>query len=1842
MRVAAVALCLAISAACLQAQTPEPRPIEAAYQLYRAGNNPEAFLAYLAIPGGEFVAARIGRAKPREYLSLLREKGAAVALPRRKLIEGDLLLAQAKPKEALACYREAASRVGKTKDEGWGQNVMPSEYYSVEPELVSDGYDGGSDYAFRQEALPFTMGPGSHRDNWLIRRFIALGAWEDAGREFARLWALHQGYSRPHEVTRPVYHPDTKTSTLEVVTVNPPGFNGLGLQFALDYAYFLRRQNDVNGAVAVIMAPLLLMDMDRNPGLVEGGFGRWRGWGWGANAGMSRKEYIRLVYGEMKALEKEADLVAALQGQIDAGDNRARRVLARVRGHQADPQGALALELAYLEAGGLDPLSVAYRKGLAYEEAQQLKEAIEQYQQALKLPHTPAHLPDADEEITQGARMSQIAYFPPNPSTALGRAAFQRDVLSRLQRLCGSVGQSSAVDALTLQQYEQNEALLGDLRSLQETAARFKANGQEARFTAWARAQLPQVTGPLARANLCWVLQDYQGTLQAVVKLAATGDPRSGAAEDWKQRFREVGRDQIVALLTSLVEANPKDARSRLELLDLTDHFTGPEAIQALETLLDADASWAFAHSKLYYNRTQFRDYYDLAYRLMRLYEKAGQEGKMGALGFRLLEGDKPFKRPEKDTVLPTPRDDWNGWGDRAYLGDLLNAVYVMLPHVKQPADVARLQTLVDKTDCIPLKNQVARLTQGDKAARLDPAGLHSRRYPGVTVRTPGLPDGARLLTNRDDVRAVSPDGQWIGTSWGLVRYRTTENDALEVRQIPLGTRVSTFLSTPAGLFLGTRAGLYRLEDADGPAPRPVYVNIGASSRTSFRSSQPRPPSIGQLLWWKEALWIKEEDGSSLWRYDPAKNEVRQFGEVDGKLLVAQGRLWTGYSVFDEAQGTFTRLAVDAREWQIIGATSQEIWADVWVNDKLRHRPALIDPDKLTAKVLPLTTVGTGEGLLVNRPFEVLAEDPDHVWLLGEGYRLVEYSRRTGETRLVISPGAPQTPRGPAVWRSYEGGHFFRYYCGTDTRVPIPGLTLDGDRGPYFSWQERPGGTILLGSAIGREWREDNSGFDDERGMSMHVQDLEGGLFAINADTLEWQKLGTTQDELSDFYVKRVVFDDEANLAYVCTNGGVTVLSLPEGRPVRRITVSDGLPSNKVEDVARVGDRLYLACELGDAGGGLAVLDLKTGLINTLRMSDGLGMDKVKRLWSEGKKLHILYGTAYAGRMQARARRWVQAAGSDMVVTCPSSVLDTVTGKFTDGTETWPPATAPDPDRLIPYLGGSILVDDTHRGKRYLGGTHGLLIVEAGSSLGTGLDLPRAAATPVLSQRQRWLAEMETRRPRSVSRADLARDLQDENPFYRADALAALMGVREGVEGVFDLVAEQLSNPEVRVRSTALYLITRVKDDDKVVPLLRERLTDPDRTLRGFAALELARRGVLPPLPLLREVATAPNGGENYPFGAKSSVGVEANAEKLLQAVGPVANREVFALLLEGRPPNNQGYGNWPATFAALGAALYKHPDTVPALLATQDPERVGRLQFVQDVFKAAGQGMLPVLHEALTSNDRVVRSNAARACGALGDPSSISVLIKALDLESGLARASIVWALGELKAADALPALAKLYVDVSNDEKRRAGAGFRFAQSQAAMGAQYASLSNLEAIGSEWNELTVSSLQEPLDPREQENLLKTSDILAAVTKIGTSAGQEFYRTLAGGRDEEARRQAAVVLAQGGPEDLPRNLPVLRSLAADPQPRVRIAAVVSLHLVGEPGQEPELRKLLSSPDSWVRAVTVGELLRVQDGKRLAFARDLIEAVGKDSALYSYGIGQNVQALLKRISAAAAK
>jgi HEAT repeat protein len=449
------------------------------------------------------------------------------------------------------------------------------------------------------------------------------------------------------------------------------------------------------------------------------------------------------------------------------------------------------------------------------------------------------------------------------------------------------------------------------------------------------------------------------------------------------------------------------------------------------------------------------------------------------------------------------------------------------------------------------------------------------------------------------------------------------------------------------------------------------------------------------------------------------------------------------------------------------------------------------------------------------------------------------------------------------------------------------------------------------------------------------------------------------------------------------------------------------------------------------------------------------------------------------------------------------------------------------------------------------------------------------------------------------------------------------------------LIAGQLDHPEMRVRSTALFLTSLWKHDDKAVPLLQKRLSDANEVIRAFATVYLLQRGYVPHLDHLREILAERDGMGNLPFSVTSSID-HVDRQKLYEVAAPHTTADIFALLMEF-PPRIGNYDNQTKVFPQLGASLRRHPEAAPLLLKAYDgkPGENSQRDFARDVFRFAGKPLLPVLHQALASPDRIVRSNAARACGAIGDGSSIPFLIQALDLESGLSRASIVWALGELKAAAALPQLVELYVDAKNDETRRSGSGFRAAQSAAVMNTQYLAmnanaaqnsqiqtLKNLDAVGDDWNELKASLTSGPIDPRRNEELLAPSHILEAVRKIGPAVSQEFYRKLAGAGDTTAREEAAERLAEGGKEDIASNLPILRNLLADASESVRIAAAVSLLIVGQKEVQKEAQQPILE---WLDAAQTGQqsailrqLKRVDDTARLAFARSRIAAIAADT------------------------
>ena len=1796
------------------------KAFQQARELESQGKLPEAFVAYLAVPGGEYAAVRVARPKAVEFLTRLDlDRVAKAQWPRAVLVRGDLLLATGDKERALECFRRVAAVISKRADQGWQQGFMPHDYYPVEPPRAERAY---------RPAQPFVLGPGSHRDNWLIRRFVALEGWEDAAQEFARIWQIHRALARPYVAPVRRYDPDTKEMVEEKRIFRPAGFNGRGLQFAIDYAYFLKRRGREQEALALLMEPLLVIDMDRNPNSAQQGEpvakeaeinypelrtpslpGRHYS-DWGASAGISRKEFIRLVYGALKAAGKESDLSKALKEQIEAGENRARRVLARVRLHQGRLEDALALELAYIKAGQFDEFSSAYRRALAYEDTKKVAEAAAEYEKALALAYVPPDVPDLDEEATQRLFLSsaprQLLMRGLDPWTPGGRSQFLSQLLERLQRLYAALGETDRALDTMLRQLDVSPRLLARFDTLEQSARRFRSAGQETRFAEWATRQAAATRDLPAKANLYWLLGDHVHAAEAVGQAVSEKADRAFGYEQWKQRFRKAGKQKLRLLLQALVAANPSDARSRLELLDLEDRFEGNQVVHAFEALLEGGADHAFGRGKGDYNRSQFRNYFDLAYRLMRMYEKRGELDKLRALGLRIASGEKPF-----DMIRQCDLSQYR-YRDSNSLPEDMNACLALAIQHADSSMFSTLEAALAQTPREPAKAQLARRKAGGW-----------RPSAGADIEWANLPRGVRALACNENVLSLAVDGGYIyaGLPWGIAVYT---HQGEPVVRVALATAALDVLSHYGLLWVATPQGLRRVKIGSWTVAR-LDVDHDLSERDRHRSS-------------RNGAWSLAPDGHFIWigtfrniqRLDARSNRLRVFSQkelgVDShgrwqRFVVEKDYVWasTGRvsSRYDRRTDTWTPVSYDEKPVGLIALAGDQLWGHVWLNNELRDRPCLIDRKTLAVTPVLIEKAPSVTDRCINGPFAyfgtlegkpVLGPKRPRFVYDPEIRKLRPFPSRPDGTRRDFDSDLLPGLRTGFPWRRPDG----TIVCYNDYTHRHELLAKFRFNTGHWLMARLPDGTLVLAGRRERSPRYECP--PEDWPQAFETWDPEGGLYLISPDRKQVRRISSTLR--TNVLPGDVVLDFVRRRAYnhwVCTNRGLAALS-EDGAVLAHFTRADGLCANRVVAGAELRGRVYFATGWGDHGGGLMVYDPKTFTFTSRVQSDGLATDKLAGIEIEKDRLKLIYDVEYLRGAGGRYRHH------------PPGLLDPQADKVTSGGEpritdqgNAHRATFVDKEsrRSVPYLGGYVLSERQHQGWTYLCGTRGMVILRSRSRpprLAVKALKPKVVLDPRIEQQ----AYATSLRIAIGSPADLASYLRDKNPYVRAKALAALRGHAPRSAQALLLIAAQLKHPNVRVRSSALYVLTRSDDDKAVLPALDACLQDPDQRIRTVATVELLRRGRVPDEAHLREVLRRKD-CHGLPYDVSSTVGVKAGREHFYEEIARHATRNTLAVLMEFPQPSRDVSEK---AFETFGQSLIKRPDCAEVLLTAYDPERYGRSRraFAQTVFKHAGKPVLPVLHNALTDSDRVVRSNAARACGAIADASSIPRLIAALDLESGLSRASIVWALGELKAKEALPHLTTLYIDARNDEKRRRGSGFRMSQRAAAMQAQYDAISNLDAVGAEWGELNAATQPKPVDPRRNEELLAPRHILDAARKIGPAASQEFYRSLAGEKDVEGRLEAAARLAEGGESETERNLVILRNLLADTEVRVRISAAVSLLILGQDVVQRQLLEWLGSASQWEQRFALEQLARVKEPARLRFALSRIEAIAKDQTV----------------------
>ena len=1851
-----LSLTLASAVAAAAAADPTPSPADDARRLLSEGKDAEAFLKYLTVPGCEHEAVEIARPKSREFLDVLADKAKEICPPRRSLIQGDLLLAAGKKTEALAAYRAAAGGFAQNDRDGWDKGVAPRDYYFVEPPGQRDRYDVfGPPRGLA--ASPMTYGLGSHRDNWLIRRFIAMEAWDDAAAEFARVWEIHRRAASPYVVRPEIVRDGEKFS--RPVLVEPSGFTGKGLQFALDYAYFRKTRKQAAESLEIALAPLLVMDMTRNGDLehavrivteAEAAKLPPRDYSPPARnyfdftAGISRKEFIRLAYGMFKAAGKEADLLSAIRGQIDKGENRARLVLARMLTMADKTDQAVELELAYVDNRKLEPFAAACCRGMVYDRYTRPQEAIAEYEKALVLPPKPPPQTDAEEETLDQRSASAIfawsgginaswlveAAFPRKPTTNAVNVHQAVEpssppwndfgLIDRLKRLYVGAGNPQRVLELTRMQFEKQPSRMDQFAGVEDLAARFRTANKEADFNAWADKQLAAAKDLPARLSLLWLTGRQAKAGDEAIAAIAAGKPGAPPpfSYDWPERIRQFDPAAGLRMRKATSAAHPEDLALRLELLADEGVTAGPQYVKALEDFVDCDRAPEWDRMRA--TPLLFDDPFHAALHLMRLYEKEGKIDKLIAMGLKVARGQK--------LLSPAPQYEWQYRGENKAPEYAPACLALLMQHADDAKTQAAVAEAIQKCPWPGAREQLARRRAGGvkPPENLKPFGWSN------------LPKGVVALASCRNVLALAADGKHIfaGHPWGVAIY---DRKGQPVTRVSLAGSAQAMVIRDGVLWAGSDTGLHRIDLATyGVSFLPMHV----TSRPGQEARLEPPCVVNALAVKGDNLWIATTH--DVRRLDTRTMDERIFTPID-LGLTNFGRSWSrilldGDDVWIDGQAGCLRYDAKTDTWSrpeiepgaggadrksnrrpashlvaLMDVIDGELWGHVWVNEELRDRPCIIDRTTLRAKPILIEGLGESESML-NGPFFFAGRRQGQL-VFSEGQRLFAFDAKTRKLRRLAPDGDKPTaiesdvPAGlstEAVWRDSAG-----VIHGFDKITHIHKVGSSAFDGGECCVLRLPDGRRVLG---GKMESSDTGDLDGGHfwELSRDLSTAEGGLFFITPQG-ELEKFGYEgrDDVLASDYVFGAVSDEKvAPATWLYTEMGLAAMD-ERWRIAASLTRDDGLAGNLIHSAASLAGKFYFASGWGDAGGGLIVYDPKTAVFTALFTGDGLSSNKLAGLEAANGKLRITYGVEYLPRV---GHPGIDARSG--YLQCAPSTFDPADGAFTSlgqptvsgngGHYRGSKGSARTGGKAMPILGGLVNATSSIGDKTVCCGTRGVVIAD-------GENPPQIAMEPLkanekLSDRVRQIAEALARKYSINSPADLAEALKDKNPYVRAQALAAI-GRKPKVimDDYLDQIATQVGDANVRVRSTAACQLFQVKDQAKALPLWRKLAADSDFTIRSLATVAMARAGQKPDVKLVRELLAWNNAFRNPPFGADLAMGIATNHNMAYPALAPVADEEMFAVMLEF--PYVWDGGEREGVMKSLGESVRKHPAAVAVLLkAYDDTKGEGHIRFAQDVLGHAGKDILGELHKALAGDDRVIRSNAALACGAVGDPSSIDPLIQALDLESGLARASIVWALGELKAAKAADRLAALYQDALRDQKRRSGSGYRGAQQASAMAAQYETIENLDSISAQWDELKASAQPAPIDPRRNETLLEPARILEAVKKIGPEASQGWYRGLAAAEDDDSRLEAAQRLADGAPADAPKNVSILRNLINDGNGHIRIAAAVSLLMLHQDDmQKPILDWLKTDQDG---LVAMQQLRRVADARKLAFCRDVLE------------------------------
>ncbi|HNG92705.1 MAG TPA: hypothetical protein PLB32_07905 [Acidobacteriota bacterium] len=826
------------------------------------GNNVQAFVTYLKFPGGERFAALIGKTDPTVYLAELdsiEAKTKGPLNPRLWLVRGDLQMQSGKNAEALVWYRKFVAAISQTADQGWEQGCVPQIYYPVSPQFLElyNGTRGPSPYEPVEiyPSLPFHFGSGSQIDNWLIQRFLTLGAWEDAEQEFKRVWAIYQDASSNNQLS------------------------GLARQFALEYAFFLIKYRQPQRGLDLLLNVFLQLDLERNPAVdfsLQENNSRHKAQANGTKAPPSHSEefrtillrtsvfsgseFIRLAYGQFQCHQQIPSLTLAIQRQIQHGRNQARWVLAHILQLEGKSDEALATELEYLRHAQFNALTITYRSGLTYERFNRLSESATAFEQTLTLPDQPIALPDQD------GHQSGSLVFDLSRNRTLEFSIDQKSkVLKRLFEIYCVLGETEKALNAGLRRLELESSswrALMDDTEFEVLCNLFLLSGRQAQLTDWYRGHAHQFENyPTRKVRMSFILDDQDLFIQSLV---SPTKPTKGNLDAWVKLLQSRKKEWLQPFLEAMAKADPTNEEVARALFTVNPNEPPPGSEAYWGKLFEQRSR--FLEPELFFNQLSptpqtiamveqilienGKPVPGVAYGLMRMYEKTNQVDKMLALALNLA---RTWKLPEKRTW-----EEWSG-------SELVNpTLAIAIQHIRSPEDQKTLLQALEQTSWDKATTQLKRAIEGQDLTS----------PPAKPLPWHNIPNGIRLFGAHENVYSLCRDQKrvYVGYPWGVAVYNFSGH---LITQIALESGAHHMTVIRGALWVGTELGVRR-------------IDLKTFTVTGFRCDQEVLRSENQSNSNQKENWVLSlaRQGNILWI--STINSIRKYNTSTHELRVYQ------------------------------------------------------------------------------------------------------------------------------------------------------------------------------------------------------------------------------------------------------------------------------------------------------------------------------------------------------------------------------------------------------------------------------------------------------------------------------------------------------------------------------------------------------------------------------------------------------------------------------------------------------------------------------------------------------------------------------------------------------------------------------------------------------------------------------------------------------------------------------------------------------------------------------------------------------------------------------------------